>query len=121
VNGYCPSALDPSRTIQGAAQQASLLDGLNRSAARWNVLANLVPFAPNDTNADPLIRTLGGEKWDGYPVARRDGLHRHVDQQWWRQNTSDGARGQREQPSPAIPGQSSWVRAMHGELRPVAV
>ena len=71
VDGYCPSALDPSRTIQGAAQQAWLLDGLGRSTARWNMLANQVPFAPNDTNADPLIRTLGGEKWDGYPFDRQ--------------------------------------------------
>lgn len=71
VNGYCPSALDPARTIQGAAQQAWLLDGLSRSTAQWNVLANQVPFAPNDTNPDPLIRTLGGEKWDGYPAGRQ--------------------------------------------------
>jgi alkaline phosphatase D len=71
VDGYCPSALDPTRTIQGNAQQAWLLDGLGRSEARWNVLANQVPFAPNDTNADPLIRTLGGEKWDGYPADRQ--------------------------------------------------
>ena len=71
VDGYCPSALDPSRTIQGEAQQTWLLDNLSQSRARWNVLANQVPFAPNDTNADPLIRTLGGEKWDGYPFDRQ--------------------------------------------------
>jgi alkaline phosphatase D len=71
VNGYCPSALDPSRTIEGEAQRAWLLDGLGRSTAHWNLLANQVPFAPNDTNANPLIRTLGGEKWDGYPLDRQ--------------------------------------------------
>jgi alkaline phosphatase D len=71
VDGYCPSALNPTRTIEGAAQQAWLLDGLGQSTSRWNVLANQVPFAPNDTNADPLIRTFGGEKWDGYPVDRQ--------------------------------------------------
>jgi alkaline phosphatase D len=71
VDGYCPSALDPSRTIQGDAQQAWLLDGLGTSSAKWNLLANQVPFAPNDTNADPAIRTLGGEKWDGYPFDRQ--------------------------------------------------
>ena len=58
IDGYCPTALDPSRTIKGAAQQAWLIDGLDRSTARWNLLANQVPFAPNDTNADPAIRTL---------------------------------------------------------------
>ena len=71
LDGYCPPALDPSRTIQGAQQQAWLLDGLGRSTAGWNVLANQVPFAPNDTNADPLVRTFGGEKWDGYPLDRQ--------------------------------------------------
>ncbi len=71
IDGYCPTALDPSRTIEGAAQQAWLLDGLGRSTARWNLLANQVPFAPNDTNPDEAIRTLGGEKWDGYPVDRQ--------------------------------------------------
>lgn len=71
VNAYCPSALDPSRTIAGDAQRAWLIDGLDRSTASWNILANQVPFAPNDTNADPAIRTLGGEKWDGYPLDRQ--------------------------------------------------
>lgn len=71
VDGYCPSALDPSRTIQGEAQRAWLIDGLRRSTARWNMLANQVPFAPNDSNSDPLIRTFGGEKWDGYPFDRQ--------------------------------------------------
>src|SRR5688500_486836 len=75
VDAYCPSALDPSRTIQGEAQQAWLIDGLGRSTASWNLLANQVPFAPNDTNADPAIRTLGGEKWDGYPFDRQQVLN----------------------------------------------
>jgi alkaline phosphatase D len=71
IDGYCPSALDPTRTIQGLEQQAWLLDGLRRSRARWNLLANQVPFAPNDTNSDLAIRTFGGEKWDGYPADRQ--------------------------------------------------
>ena len=74
VNGYCPDGLDPSRTIEGTAQRQWLLDGLGRSKASWNVLANQVPFAPNDTNADPAIRTFGGEKWDGYPLDRQQVL-----------------------------------------------
>jgi alkaline phosphatase D len=71
IDGYCPSALDPARTIEGEAQQAWLLEGLGQSTASWNLLANQVPFAPNDTNADVSIRTLGGEKWDGYPLDRK--------------------------------------------------
>jgi alkaline phosphatase D len=71
VSGYCSDALDPARTIEGQAQQAWLLERLGKSSAHWNLLANQVPFAPNDTNADPLIRTFQGEKWDGYPVDRQ--------------------------------------------------
>jgi alkaline phosphatase D len=71
IEGYCPGALDPARTIGGEAQQAWLLDGLGGSTANWNLLANQVPFAPNDTNADPSIRSFGGEKWDGYPIERK--------------------------------------------------
>lgn len=71
VDGYCPSALDPSRLIEGKDQQAWLMRNLRRSTADWNLLANQVPFAPNDTNPDPFIRTFGGEKWDGYPLDRQ--------------------------------------------------
>ena len=70
IDGYCPSALDTTRTIAGDKQREWLIEGLGRSKARWNVLANQVPFAPNDTNADPAIRNFGGEKWDGYPFDR---------------------------------------------------
>ncbi|GFE78777.1 alkaline phosphatase [Steroidobacter agaridevorans] len=70
VDGYCPSALDASRSIAGQRQRDWLIDGLNRSRAQWNVLANQVPFAPNDGNADPAIKSYGGEKWDGYPFDR---------------------------------------------------
>jgi alkaline phosphatase D len=71
INGYCPTALDPSRTIEGSGQQTWLLEGLGQSTAYWNLLANQVPFTPNDTNSDPLIRNFGGEKWDGYPLDRQ--------------------------------------------------
>jgi alkaline phosphatase D len=71
IDGYCPMALDPSRTIVGEAQLTWLLGGLAQSTASWNVLANQVPFAPNDTNADPALRSFGGEKWDGYPLDRQ--------------------------------------------------
>jgi alkaline phosphatase D len=71
VTGYCPEALDQTRSIEGESQQQWLMRGLQRSNADWNVLANQVPFAPNDTNADPALRTFGGEKWDGYPWDRQ--------------------------------------------------
>lgn len=74
INGYCPEALDPSRTIEGETQRNWLLNSLGQSTASWNVLANQVPFAPNDTNTDLNLRSFGGEKWDGYPVDRQQVL-----------------------------------------------
>jgi alkaline phosphatase D len=71
IDGYCPSALDPSRTIQGERQANWLLEGLGRSRASWNILANQLRFAPSDGNADPNIKTFGGEQWDGYPLDRQ--------------------------------------------------
>ena len=58
IDGYCPSALDPTRTIQGEKQANWLVDGLGRSRASWNILANQLRFAPSDGNAEPDIRTL---------------------------------------------------------------
>lgn len=75
IDGYCPEALDASRTIEGEAQRNWLMDGLSQSTAGWNILANQVPFAPNDTNTNPTIRNFGGEKWDGYPMDRQQILN----------------------------------------------
>jgi alkaline phosphatase D len=44
--------------------------GSAQPKADWNLLANQVPFAPSDTNADVTQRAFGGEKWDGYPADR---------------------------------------------------
>ena len=71
INGYCPAALDPSRTIEGDTQREWLLNSLANSKANWNVMANQVPFAPADGNPDPAIQQYGNEKWDGYPVDRQ--------------------------------------------------
>jgi alkaline phosphatase D len=70
-NGYCPGALDPGRAILGEPQRAWLLDGLERSTARWNVLANQVQFAPLDTSADPAARAFSPDGWDGYVADRQ--------------------------------------------------
>ncbi len=66
----CPQALDPSATMLGAVQERWLLEGLGRSRARWNVMAQQVPMMQR-------IKPRGGEalfnmdKWDGYPLARK--------------------------------------------------
>ncbi len=138
------------------AQQAWLLDGLGRRRADWNVLANQVPFAPNDTNADPAIRTFGGEKWDGYPVRSpadprlpqaaqlgntivitgdvHQNFVRNVPPDYVqldaepvatefigtsistrrRSHVEHGVRRQRQQSAPALRGQPSRLRPLHG-------
>jgi alkaline phosphatase D len=71
--GFCPDSLDPERTLLGAAQKQWLLDGFERTSARWNVLAQQVPMARIDNDADPEAQSFGGEemdKWDGYAVER---------------------------------------------------
>jgi alkaline phosphatase D len=70
-NGYCPAALDPARAILGAEQRAWLLDGLESSAARWNVLTNQVRFAPLDQTDGPGGRSFGDDNWDGYVADRQ--------------------------------------------------
>jgi alkaline phosphatase D len=64
----CPAALDPTRTILGERQERWLMDGLERSRARWNVLAQQVQMARLDFGAEaPLFKM---DKWDAYPSAR---------------------------------------------------
>jgi alkaline phosphatase D len=66
----CDEVLDPRRTILGAEQERWLLRGLDRSRARWNVLAQQVPIAKLDVGAGPPVN-LKLDKWDAYPVARQ--------------------------------------------------
>jgi alkaline phosphatase D len=66
----CAERPDPRRTILGAPQERWLLDGLGRSRARWNVIAQQTPMAQRDTKPGPGQR-LWTDGWDGYPAARR--------------------------------------------------
>jgi alkaline phosphatase D len=66
----CPESLDPSVTMLGRAQERWLFDGLDRSGARWNVIANQVMMGQLDHNrGDPRI--YWHDAWDGYPAARQ--------------------------------------------------
>jgi alkaline phosphatase D len=62
-------ALDPARTMLGAAQRRWLLDGLRGSPARWNLIASQIMMAETD-------RQVGEGKlwyhdaWDGYQAER---------------------------------------------------
>jgi alkaline phosphatase D len=64
----CAARLDASRTITGAEQERWLLDGLGRSRARWNVLAQQVFFSQIDYGAGARLYNMDG--WDGYKASR---------------------------------------------------
>jgi alkaline phosphatase D len=67
----CPAALDPATTMTGPDQERWLLDELNGSTARWNVIAQQVMMG----QLDHRIYYEGNEvfwqdAWDGFPAAR---------------------------------------------------
>lgn len=66
----CPDHVDPSRTILGSAQREWLFDGLTRSEARWNVLAQQVLLSRFRSVDAEGRETWTMDKWDGYPVER---------------------------------------------------
>ncbi len=65
----CEERLDPSRTMLGDAQERWVLDGLGRSQARWNVLAQGVAMSQLDFDPGPPQR-LSMDLWDGYKAAK---------------------------------------------------
>jgi alkaline phosphatase D len=72
----CAERLDPARTLLGADQERWLLDGLGRSRATWNVLAQQIMVAQLDFDAGPR-QGFGPDLWDGYVPSRErlfDGL-----------------------------------------------
>jgi alkaline phosphatase D len=75
----CGQELDPRATMTGALQEAWLLDGLRRSRARWNVIAQQVmmaalDFGPGAAAFDPNfpagLSLRNVDAWDGYVAAR---------------------------------------------------
>ncbi len=68
----CWQAEAPGRSLLGSEQEVWLEDGLRRSPARWNVLAQQVRMAqatmPDPGGGDPSYSL---DMWDGYPGARR--------------------------------------------------
>lgn len=65
----CDAALDPSKTMTGAEQERWLLSGLDRSQARWNVIAQQVLMAELDHKIGQG-EIFWNDSWDGYPLAR---------------------------------------------------
>ncbi|MEV4656928.1 alkaline phosphatase D family protein [Micromonospora sp. NPDC049301] len=60
---------DPTRTMTGPEQERWLLDGLRRSKARWNVIAQQTIMAAFDYDLGPG-QIVNLDQWDGYPPAR---------------------------------------------------
>jgi alkaline phosphatase D len=71
ASGYCPGALDPTRSKLGAEQRTWLLDELATTGARWNVLAQQTAFAPYDRDPGPGREFGAGDNWDGYVAERQ--------------------------------------------------
>jgi alkaline phosphatase D len=65
----CAGVLDPQMTMLGAAQERWLLDGLNRSRSRWNVIPQQVMMAPVDWQAGTGER-ISRDQWSGYAAER---------------------------------------------------
>jgi len=66
----CADRLDPKLSILGTDQERWLETGLDRSRARWNVLAQQTVMAQRDLKAGPG-QQFWTDGWDGYPMARR--------------------------------------------------
>jgi alkaline phosphatase D len=66
----CAAALDPARTILGAAQEQWLFEQLASARATWTVIGQQVPtFARDMVKANPKGR-YSMDKWDGYVASR---------------------------------------------------
>ncbi len=66
-----PAAFDPRITMLGPAQERWLLENLQRSGARWNIIGNQVLIAELDHDGhEPGKNLFWNDSWDGYPAAR---------------------------------------------------
>ena len=70
VDEECTARRDPARTMLGVDQERWLEAGLDRSRARFNVLAQQTVMAQRDLKPGPGQR-FWTDGWDGYPAARR--------------------------------------------------
>jgi len=66
----CAEAMDPKATLMGALQRDWLFDGLARSGAAWNVLAQQVMMARVDRLPGEGV-AYSMDQWPGYEAERR--------------------------------------------------
>jgi len=69
IKPRCDAALDKNATMTGSQQEKWLFSGLNRSQARWNVIAQQVVFTQHDWKAGENS-AFNLDAWDGYVAAR---------------------------------------------------
>ena len=67
----CADRLDPKLTLLGIDQETWLETGLDRSRARWNVLAQQTLMAQRNLSPTGFGQRFWTDGWDGYPAARR--------------------------------------------------
>jgi len=65
----CPAAFDSRATLLGTSQEHWLLNGLDQSRARWNVLAQQVMMSQTIEVAGDA-KKYGMDNWNGYVAAR---------------------------------------------------
>lgn len=66
----CEEAFDPNATMTGLEQERWLLQGLDQSHARWNIIAQQTMLAQYDFDARPEMEVFNLDQWDGYLAAR---------------------------------------------------
>lgn len=64
-----PRTNDPARTLTGDAQKRWLYSGLDKSTARWNILAQQTIMAQFDYDPGPEV-AVNHDQWDGYAASR---------------------------------------------------
>jgi alkaline phosphatase D len=70
IKPRCDQTYDPAATLTGAEQEKWLFEGLDRSKARWNVLAQQIVFTQHDWTAGE-DSAFNVDAWDGYVAARQ--------------------------------------------------
>ena len=65
----CDGAFDPAATMMGAPQRAWLIEGLDRSRARWNIIPQQVMMAGVDFSRE-AGRRISMDHWSGYQAER---------------------------------------------------
>ncbi|MFD2680288.1 alkaline phosphatase D family protein [Bacillus seohaeanensis] len=74
-----PESLDPSRSLLGDEQEDWLLNKLDKTQTKWNVLAQQIFFAKRNYGPSPDEPLYSMDGWDGYTPSRQritDFVHR---------------------------------------------